>query len=102
MEQNRNQNSPQQFGSTLQSSSTSDAYVQEKINQIFEQTAFRKKTNEIIEEYVDTVPFMKKVQLYADEQIDRRLFKNTKVVIAVILGWVVTAAIAFAAAWLGK
>lgn len=89
------QNPNNQQGSTIQSSTSSDEYVQSKVNQIFEQNAFRTKTNEIIGEYVNTVPFMKKVQGYADEQIDKRLFKNAKVVAGLIIGWIVTIAIAY-------
>lgn len=89
-------------GSILSDSTSSDDYVTRKVHELIEQEGFRKRTIEIIVEHTDSVPFMEKVQRYADKQIDMRLFKNTKVVVAIIIGWIVTAIIAFIAAWLGK
>jgi hypothetical protein len=88
--------------SLLEQSSTSDDEIEKKVAQLLRQDLFREKTKQIIVEHTDTVAFMKKVQVYADEQIDRRLFKNTKVIIGVILGWIATAVITFAVTKLTK
>lgn len=94
----KNQSEPLGVDSLLEQSTISDNEIERRVAQLLKQDLFREKTKQIIGEYIDTVPFMKKVQEYADTQIDTRLFKNTKVVVGVIIGWIVTAAIAFAAA----
>lgn len=55
---------------------------------------FEKRIIEIIQKHTDTVPFMEKSQKYADDQIDRRLFKNAKVVVGLIIGWIASIVIA--------
>ena len=88
------------YNSVIDSSSTADEFVSRKINELLEQGAFRKKTLEIIEEHTNSVPFMEKVQKYADQQIDNRLFKNVKVVVGLIIGWLVSIGLAVLIAWL--
>lgn len=61
---------------------------------------YQAKIKQMIIDHTDSVPFMKKVQTYADEQIDKRLFKNAKVTASLILGWIVTIVIAVFLAWL--
>lgn len=78
------------------------SYVDRQINSMFERERFRQRVNEVIEERTNSVPFMKKVQNYADEQIDARLFKNVKVMGGLILGWIITAVVSFAVAWFTK
>jgi hypothetical protein len=84
--------------STLDQSSVDDEFVQNKIEQIYEQGAFRKKTIEIVAEYTDTVPFMKKVQEYADDQIDKRIFKNVSFVVGALIAWVASIIASYLAA----
>ena len=55
---------------------------------------YQAKIRQMIADHTDSVPFMKKVQGYADEQIDKRLFKNAKVTAKLIFGWFVSIAIA--------
>ena len=79
----------------FESSTSTDAYVQQKIGEILEQGAFRKKALEITKEYTGTVEFMECVQKYADAQIDKRLFKNVGVIMGLIAGWIATAVITY-------
>lgn len=55
---------------------------------------FAERMEEIIVKHTDTVPFMEKSQKYADQQIDKRLFKNAKVVLGLVIGWVASIAVA--------
>ncbi len=56
---------------------------------------YKAKIKEMIIEHTDSVPFMKKVQVYSDEQIDKRLFKNSKVMGGLLLTWIITLVIDF-------
>jgi len=55
---------------------------------------FEKRIVEIVEKHTNTVPFMKKSKKYADEQIDHRLFKNTKVALGFLISWIASIAAA--------
>jgi uncharacterized membrane protein len=56
----------------------------------------------MIIEHTDSVTFMKKVQGYSDEQIDKRLFKNVKVVVGLIVTWVATIVLTYLATRAGS
>ncbi len=86
----------------LEQPTTSSDVIVEKASRLLQQEKFRARTKELIEEYTETVPFMRKVQEYADEQIDKRLFKNSKVVIGVVLTWIVTGVISYLVAKFSK
>lgn len=79
-----------------------DGAIGDQIFEALHHDRYKTKIKEIIIEHTDSVTFMKKVQGYADEQIDKRLFKNVKVVIAVLLGWIATAVITFLATKAGS
>jgi len=98
MSPNTSQNN--QNSSVLDSSSSDDAFVQKKIDQMYDHSRFRNKCLEIIEEHTGTVNFMNTVKEYADKQIDERLFKNAKVVMSLIIGWVATTAVTVLVTWL--
>lgn len=59
---------------------------------------FRKKIKEVVEECMDSVPFMDKVRGYAKRELDERIFKNgftiliwiVSVLGAALLGGVIT------------
>lgn len=57
---------------------------------------FRQRVKEIIGEYFDSVPCMKKVQGYADEQINTTLFKSWKFLGGIILSTVLTTIVLYA------
>lgn len=94
MGQRQSNNSPG-VNSTLEDASTSDDDIERMAAKLLGQDLFRQRTNQIIVEHTGTVDFMKKVQEYADTQIDTRLFKNAKVMLTVIIGWIATGVIAF-------
>lgn len=93
------QNNQANEGSILRDPTASDSYVTRKVAELIEQEGFRKRTIEIIIEHTDSVPFMEKVQKYADNQIDNRLFKNVKVMTGIIISWVISLGVAILAAW---
>jgi len=80
--------------SVIDSPATQDAFVSNKVSELLGNEAFRRRTNEIIVEHTNSVPFMKKVQEYADQQIDTRIFKSVKVVLGLIVGWTASIVIA--------
>lgn len=86
---------PVHVDSLIEEASISDDEIERRVAKLLRQDVFREKTKQIFNEQVDTVPFMQKVQGYADEQIDKRLFKNVKFVLGVLIGWAVSLAIAF-------
>ena len=69
-------------------------YIGRQIDSMFEREHFRTRVNNVIEEHTNSVPFMEKVQGYADKQIDIRIFKSVRVVLGLIAGWVASIAIA--------
>jgi hypothetical protein len=70
MDQNSN-SGQQDRASTFDASSTSDAAVERIANQLFEREKFTLRTKAIVQDYVDSVPFMKKVQEYASDEVKR-------------------------------
>ena len=52
------------------------ALSDEAANKLLQKETFRVRTKEIIEEYLDSVPCMEKVQKYAGMEIDKRLYKS--------------------------
>ncbi len=52
--------------------------AEKEANKLLEKEHFRKKIQEIISEYVNTVPFEEKVQRYAGKEIDKRSLSGTK------------------------
>lgn len=69
MDQN---NSDQPVPTTvIDQSSRSDAAVERKVQELMERESFKKRTKEIISDYVDSVPFMKKVQEYASDEVKK-------------------------------
>jgi len=88
--------------SLLEQSSKSDDEIEKKVAQLLKQDLFREKSKQIFNEMTGTVEFMRKVQEYANEQIDKRLFKNTWVILGVIATWIITGIISFAVAKLTK
>lgn len=100
-----NDQTPPELGvdSLLQQASTSDDTIERMAGKLLGQDLFRRKTNQIITEHTDTVPFMEKVQKYADQQIDTRIFKSVKVVLWAIASWVTSIGIAVGIAiWVDK
>ncbi len=89
--------------SVLDSPTSQDSFVTSKVAELLGHEVFRKRTIEVIVEHTDSVPFMKKVQEYADQQIDARIFKSVKVVLGIVIGWVGSIVVAVAiAVWVGK
>lgn len=79
-----------------------DSYVAKKTQELLKHEDFRVRTNEIILDYVESVPFMRKVKEYAGEEFDSRIFKSIRVWGAVIIGWLVTTCISVAVSRLFK
>lgn len=92
----KSQTSPDELGvdSLLEKASTSDDAIERMAGKLLGQDLFRRKTNQIITEHTNTVPFMEKVQKYADQQIDTRIFKSVKVTLGLLLSWVASIAVA--------
>lgn len=98
----KNPQNNQSVDSLLERSSLSDAGVEKKVTELLERETFRQKTKQLIVEHTDTVTFMEKVQKYANEQIDKRLFKNTKVMFGFIVSWLLSlVATVVITLWLG-
>lgn len=53
----------------------------------------RQHIKAIISEYADSVPFMEKVQRYATDEIDKRIFKSAKVWASTAIGMIGSALI---------
>ena len=53
------------------------ALSDEAADKLFQKETFRVRGKEIIEESLDSVPCMEKVQKYAGMEIDKRLYKST-------------------------
>ena len=68
--------------------------IKDVIDEYVGSSVFAKRVKEIVIDHTDTVPFMEKTQKYADQQIDKRLFKNAKVVIGLVVGWLASIGIA--------
>ena len=98
-ETNQNQ---QSANSVFDEPVANSTYITNQVNSLLHRESFRKRVNEVIVDHTNSVPFMRKVQEYADDEIDKKLFKNAKVIIGIIIGWVVTAGIAYLAALAGK
>ena len=62
----------------------------EAADKLLQQENFRVRTKEVIEECLETVSFMKKVQEYASDEIDKRLYKNLKFWISIIATTILT------------
>lgn len=89
--------------SVFDSPASQDAFVTNKVAELLGHEMFRKRTIEVIVEHTDSVPFMKKVQAYADQQIDARIFKSVKVVLGLAIGWIGSIVVAVViAVWVGK
>lgn len=72
MDQNNSNGAQPQLGaSTFATSAASDEAVERKVNELLEREQFKQRTKAIIEEYVGSVAFMKKVQEYASEEVKR-------------------------------
>jgi len=56
---------------------------------------YKAKIKEIIVEHTDSVIFMKKVQGYAGEEFDRRVYKSVKFWAIILIGWVATAVVTY-------
>lgn len=83
----------EQFASDLQHQK-SRLVIKNVVEEYVGSSLFATRVKEIVVEHTDTVPFMEKSQKYADKQIDTRLFKNAKVVVGVIIGWLASIGIA--------
>ena len=66
------------------------ALSDESANKLLQQENFRVRTKEVIEECLETVSFMKKVQKYASEEIDKRLYKSLRFWISIIATTILT------------
>lgn len=69
--------------------------IKEVVEESIGSSMFADRVKSIVVEHTGTVEFMKKSQEYADDQIDKRLFKNAKVVWGIVAGWIATGVIAF-------
>ena len=87
----------EQFANDLQHQK-SRAVIKEVLDEYSASAGYADRVKIIVVDHTDTVPFMKKVQGYADEQIDKRLFKNAKVVLGLVVGWAASICIAVAIA----
>lgn len=68
--------------------------IKDVVEEYVGSSIFADRVKEIVVEHTDSVPFMEKTQKYADQQIDKRVFKNVKVSIGLIVGWLASIGIA--------
>ncbi len=65
-------------------------FIDEKATQLISHDDWRVRVCNIIDERVDSVPFMEKVQKYADAQIDKRTLQSIKFWLILIASTIVT------------
>lgn len=68
--------------------------IKEVIEEYAGSSVFAKRVDGIVTEHTGTVKFMEKSQKYADSQIDKRLFKNVRVILGLIVSWIASIAVA--------
>ena len=68
--------------------------IKEVVEEYVGSSIFAQRIKEIVIEHTESVPFMEKTQGYADQQIDKRLFKNAKVILGLIVSWLASIGIA--------
>jgi len=66
------------------------ALSDESASKLLQQEKFRVRTKEVVEECLETVSFMRKIQEYASDEIDKRLYKSLKFYISIILTTILT------------
>ncbi len=71
------------------------ALTEKETDKLLGKEVFRQRVKEIIDEYINSVDFMKKIREYAGMEIDFRLFTSTKYWITLILTAIITSGIGF-------